>query len=77
MTVVSPTQAKVSYAILAGGQPALSGQTGVAIKQDGTWKVGVASFCGVLTVETTAGPRGPRPRAGQRRSPAFPGTASG
>jgi hypothetical protein len=23
----------------------------VAVKQDGTWKVGVASFCGLLTVE--------------------------
>jgi hypothetical protein len=51
VTLVSPTQAKVTYSILVGGQPVLSGQTGVAIKQGGTWKVGVASFCGLLAVE--------------------------
>ena len=51
VTVVSPSQAKVTYAILVGGQPVLSGRTGVAVKQAGTWKVGVASFCGLLTVE--------------------------
>ena len=51
VTVVSPSQAKVTYSILLGGQPVLSGRTGVAVKQAGTWKVGVASFCGLLTVE--------------------------
>lgn len=51
VTLVSPTQAKVTYSILVGGQPALSNQTGVAIKQGSTWKVGVASFCGLLAVE--------------------------
>jgi hypothetical protein len=53
VTVVSPTQAKVTYSILLGGQPALSNQAGVAVKQGGTWKVGVASFCGLLTVENS------------------------
>jgi hypothetical protein len=51
VTVTSPTQATVTYDILVGGQPALSGKKGVAVKQDGTWKVGVASFCGLLTLE--------------------------
>jgi hypothetical protein len=51
VAVVSPSQAKVTYTILLGGQPALSNQSGVAVKQGGTWKVGVASFCGLLTVE--------------------------
>ena len=51
VTVVSPSQAKVTYTILLGGQPALSNQSGVAVEQGGTWKVGVASFCGLLTVE--------------------------
>jgi hypothetical protein len=51
VTIESPTQAKVIYSILVGGQPALSDQTGVAVKQDGVWKVGDASFCGLLTVE--------------------------
>ena len=53
VTVVSPSQAKVTYTILLGGQPALSNQSGVAVKQGGTWKVGVASFCGLLTVENS------------------------
>lgn len=51
VTVTSPTQAKVTYSILIGGSPALANQTGVAVKQGGTWKVGLASFCGLLTIE--------------------------
>jgi hypothetical protein len=51
VTVVSSTQAKVTYSILIGGQSALANQAGVAVLQDGTWKVGLASFCGLLAVE--------------------------
>jgi hypothetical protein len=51
VTVVSPTSARVSYSILEGGQPALQNQSGVAVYQNGTWKVGVASFCGLLVLE--------------------------
>src|SRR5450755_633198 len=51
VTVTSPTQATVTYWILVGGQPALSGQAGTAVLQGGTWKVGLASFCGLLTLE--------------------------
>ena len=51
VTVQSPNQAKVTYSILIGGSPALANQSGVAIKQGGTWKVGLASFCGLLTLE--------------------------
>lgn len=51
VTIVSPSQAKVTYSILIGGQSALSGQSGVAVLQGGTWKVGLASFCGLLTLE--------------------------
>lgn len=51
VTMVSPTQAKVTYSILIGGQSALSNQAGVAVLQDGTWKVGLASFCGLLALE--------------------------
>ena len=47
----SATQAKVTYSILVGGQPALANQSGVAVYQDGTWKVGLASFCGLLALE--------------------------
>jgi hypothetical protein len=51
VTVQSPNQAKVIYSILIGGSPALANQTGVAVKEGGTWKVGLASFCGLLTLE--------------------------
>ncbi len=51
VTVVSSTQAKVTYSILLGGQTALANRTGVAVYQDGTWKVGLASFCGLLALE--------------------------
>jgi len=51
VTVTSPSQAKVTYSILIGGSPALANQHGVAIKQGSTWKVGLASFCGLLTLE--------------------------
>jgi hypothetical protein len=51
VTVVSPAEAKVSYSILVSGSPALPNQVGTAVYQDGTWKVGVASFCGLLALE--------------------------
>ncbi len=53
VTLVSATQASVTYSILVGGQTALPHQAGVAVYQDGTWKVGVASFCGLLTLENS------------------------
>ena len=49
--VTSSSQATVKYSILVSGATALSNQTGVAVLQDGTWKVGLASFCGLLTLE--------------------------
>jgi len=51
VTLVSPTQAKVTYSILENGSPVLSNQTGIAVYQNGTWKVGVASFCALLAME--------------------------
>jgi hypothetical protein len=51
VTVNSPTMATVSYEILISGTPELKNQTGMAVFQNGTWKVGVASFCGLLTIE--------------------------
>ena len=53
VTVTSATQAKVTYSILVGGSPALANQSGVAVLQAGTWKVGLASFCGLLTLENS------------------------
>jgi hypothetical protein len=53
VTVNSPTQATVTYEILVSGTPELKNQTGTAVLQNGTWKVGVASFCGLLTLENS------------------------
>jgi len=51
VTLVSATQARVTYTILENGKPALSNQTGIAVLQNGTWKVGIASFCSLLALE--------------------------
>jgi hypothetical protein len=49
--MTSPMQATVTYDILIGGKPALSNQTGTAVDQDGTWRVGDGSFCQLLALE--------------------------
>lgn len=51
VAMVSATQANVTYSILVAGQSMLPNQAGVAVLQDGTWKVGVTSFCDLLTLE--------------------------
>jgi len=56
VTVTSPTHARVTYNVLLGTTPALTGQSGVAVYQDGTWKVGDASFCGLLALENGGKP---------------------
>ncbi|HVB41260.1 MAG TPA: hypothetical protein VNF47_00970 [Streptosporangiaceae bacterium] len=50
-TLSGTNQAYVTYEILVGGKPALSGQQGVAVYQNGVWKVGSVSFCGLLKLE--------------------------
>lgn len=51
VTLSGTSQAYVTYAILVGGKPALSNQHGVAVYQNGVWKVGISSFCGLLKLE--------------------------
>lgn len=51
VTLSGTKQAYVTYAIVVGGTPQLSGQQGVAVYQNGVWKVGVVSFCGLLKLE--------------------------
>jgi hypothetical protein len=53
VTVTSATQADVTYSILLLGQPipGLTNTKGVAVLEGGTWKVGDASFCVLLTLE--------------------------
>jgi hypothetical protein len=48
VTVTSPTSATVVYDITSGGNPLLSGQTGTAVYEGGTWKVGDASLCSLI-----------------------------
>jgi hypothetical protein len=48
VAVTSATSAKVTYAIVSGSTTLLGGQSGTAVYQDGTWKVGDASLCGLF-----------------------------
>ena len=48
VTVNSATTATVTYNLTAGGSSLLSGQTGKAVYEDGVWKVGDASLCGLI-----------------------------
>lgn len=58
VTLTGTSQASVGYDILLKGKVALPGQSGVAVYQDGVWKVGDTSFCGLLTLEGTKLPSG-------------------
>ncbi len=51
VVVNSATSATVSYDITLAGATALPGQSGTAVYQDGTWKVGDVSFCKLLALE--------------------------
>jgi hypothetical protein len=51
VVVNSSTKATVSYDITLSGATALANQTGTAVYQDGTWKVGDVSFCQLLKLE--------------------------
>jgi hypothetical protein len=50
VVVNSSTKATVTYNIVAGGASLLSGKTGTSVYQDGVWKVGDASLCGLFTL---------------------------
>lgn len=52
VTLTSATQATVDYTILISGTPMLSGQKGTAVLEGGTWKVGLASFCGLAKLQS-------------------------
>jgi hypothetical protein len=49
--VTGPKTAKVTYSVLLAGKPALSNQTGTAVKSGGVWQVSDASFCQLLALE--------------------------
>jgi len=47
----SSTKATVTYDITLNGSTALANQTGTAVYEGGTWKVGDVSFCQLLKLE--------------------------
>jgi hypothetical protein len=49
VTLTSATQATVKYNLATGGTTVQSGATGTAVLEGGVWKVGDASFCGLLS----------------------------
>jgi len=55
VTVTSPAQATVHYEVLLLGSPLLKNQVGTAVYLDGTWKVAIASFCGLAYLEYPKG----------------------
>jgi hypothetical protein len=48
VSLTSSTKANVKYDLTAAGTSVATGQTGTAVLQDGTWKVGDDVFCGLL-----------------------------
>jgi hypothetical protein len=51
VTLASSTLATVHYTVNISGKPVLPNATGSAVYENGTWKVGDASFCSLLTME--------------------------
>lgn len=58
VSLTGTTQAAVSYGIYLAGKSALPGQSGVAVYQDGIWKVGDSSFCSLLKLEAGGSTKG-------------------
>jgi hypothetical protein len=53
VTVITTSEAAVTYNILVAGTAMLKNQAGSAVYQDGKWKVGDTSFCSLLTLENS------------------------
>ena len=51
VTFHGANRATVVYTVYLGTTPALKNQSGTAVKQNGSWKVGYASLCRLLTLE--------------------------
>lgn len=51
ITGTAPGVASVTYTIEMGGSPVLPDQTGVAVQEDGEWKVSASTFCDLLTLQ--------------------------
>jgi hypothetical protein len=55
VTITSPSQATVHYEVLLLGTPLLNNQVGTAVYLNGTWKVAIASFCGLTYLQYPKG----------------------
>jgi hypothetical protein len=55
VTITSPSQATVQWDLLLLGTPLLKNQVGTAVYLNGTWKVAIASFCGLAYLEYPKG----------------------
>jgi hypothetical protein len=55
VTITSAAQATVHYDVLLLGTPLLKNQSGVAVYQDGVWKVGIATVCGLAALAFSSG----------------------
>jgi hypothetical protein len=53
--LLTPSTASVTYTILLSGQPVLPNAKGTAVLDQGVWKVGAGSFCGLVKLETGGG----------------------
>lgn len=53
VTVSSPTSATVVYSVIDDKVLVLRNQSGTSVLENGLWKVGVSSFCGLLRLEDT------------------------
>lgn len=52
--VTGPDSAKVKYTLYLGKTPVLKNVEGTAVRENGTWKVGYASFCQLLALQGAA-----------------------
>ncbi|MEV7445605.1 hypothetical protein AB0O22_31480 [Streptomyces sp. NPDC091204] len=59
VTFTSPTEAKVTYDLLVGGIPVLEDSKGVAVLDDGVWKVSLKSLCGLIALSGHDAPAPP------------------
>jgi hypothetical protein len=50
VTSAGPNEAHVVYTVLLSGTPALTNQSGTAVRVDGTWKVSATTFCALLSL---------------------------
>jgi len=55
VTITAPLQATVHYEVLLLGTPLLKNQVGTAVYLNGTWKVAIASFCGLAYLQYPKG----------------------